>query len=554
LTDLATVLQLIISGDSAGAVAAIKAVGDETDATAAKTAAANETQMKNVTAMGALTSATIPAVVGLAALTAVMGVSVDTYAKWGLAVIKGAALTGMSTEAYSKVVGELKAYNVNADSVTLSMKFLEKQTYAAEQGTATSVKAFTQLGISMQQVKTMSPADLLELVRTRLSECGNAAERTALMVQLFGRGSSQMILWATASQEQIAKVDAGLKSTGQILDEQHAKQLKEAGADWMKFKLVLQGLEITLAEDVIPDINKLLKGLTELMVVFRPFVGLIPILAAGFAAYLAVLVPVIVAVKTYELVTKAVLVVQELWTIAQVALAVATHNVTLAEGLQILTGKNLSVVTEVATVAETEKTVAVEADTVATEANSASMLASLGPMALVAAGIAVDVVLIGKAINAYHQMTEAIQQAAQANAGFNQNVAQAQAGGEAAKFGQLKGGQTMAQIQAAEKSDQYHSPGLEVWKWFASGGAFTVSRPTLIGVGESGPENVSITPTGNAGSSVSQGAGGGAPGGITVQIQNVFGTINRQIAMQWAEPLAQALGEKFYTTSHGAGH
>jgi hypothetical protein len=134
----------------------------------------------------------------------------------------------------------------------------------------------------------------------------------------------------------------------------------------------------------------------------------------------------------------------------------------------------------------------------------------------------------------------------------------------------------MAQINASANAAKYTSPGaagyagefykrsmefaaqpLSILHWYAQGGSFTVSKPTVIGVGEKGKELVTVTP-GGAGTDVGAAAGvaGAAGGKPTVQIvvQNVFGTINRQIAQQWAEPLAQALGEKLYTTTHGAGH
>jgi hypothetical protein len=76
----------------------------------------------------------------------------------------------------------------------------------------------------------------------------------------------------------------------------------------------------------------------------------------------------------------------------------------------------------------------------------------------------------------------------------------------------------------------------------------------VIGVGEKGEETVTVVP-GDVGTAVSQssGGGGGSPA-VQIVVQNVFGTISRQIAQQWAEPLAQALGEKLYDTKHGAGH
>lgn len=449
MADMLTALRLLISGDSAGAVAAIQEVGAATEEVDAKTAAANETQMKSVTAMGAMTSAAMVTGAGVAGLTAIMGLSIDSYAKWGEAVIKGASLTGMSVESYSKILGELKAFNVNADAGTMAMKFFEKQIYAAETGTKKSVEAFTTLGISMQQVQTMKQADLLALVRDRLSQTSNAAERTALMVQLFGRGATNMTLWAGASADTIAKVDERLKSTGQILDEQHAKQLMTAGKDWLAFKSVLQGLEITLAEEIIPTIGRLIQVFTWLMMEFRPFVWLIPVGAAALSALLIPMLAVISAVKMYEMVTKAFMIAQELATIAQTAFAVATGKVTLQEGIQILTGKNLAVVTAT-------DTTATEAETVATEAQTTAMGAGIVEMGLYCVALAAAVIAIYEVVKAWNEAKQAAQQYQAQVQGFNATAAQNAP--EETEFGQLKGAQTMAQINASNAANAYKSP------------------------------------------------------------------------------------------------
>ena len=110
MLDMASVLRLIISGDPAGAVAALAAVGDASDAAAVKTTkltaeqkAANEEAKAN---MASLKSATLVAGGVFAVLGAVIGASVIDYAHFGETVAKTAAMTGMSAEATSEFVGQ----------------------------------------------------------------------------------------------------------------------------------------------------------------------------------------------------------------------------------------------------------------------------------------------------------------------------------------------------------------------------------------------------------------------------------------------------------------
>ena len=218
-------------------------------------------------------------------------------------------------------------------------------------------------------------------------------------------------------------------------------------------------------------------------------------------------------------------------------------------------------------------TVAQEGETTATVAETGALKAQMVTLGLYVIAIGAAVVAIYAIVKAWQAAQQAAAQYKASVQGFNQTVAQNQP--EEAQFGQLKGAQTMAQINASANASKYTSPGaagyaaefykrsmefaaqpLSLLHWYAGGGTFSVNKPTVIGVGEKGKETVTVVPGGAESDVGSAGAGGSSGRGVTVNMAgaNLYGLPTRATLIAWADGIAQALGEKFYTTSHGAGH
>ena len=83
--------------------------------------------------------------------------------------------------------------------------------------------AFKTATRSLTHGKLRSISDVLPEVRNRLATMGASAERTRLIVQLFGRGGMSMLRWLDAAPAKMKAVNKELQSLGMVWG---GKQLK----------------------------------------------------------------------------------------------------------------------------------------------------------------------------------------------------------------------------------------------------------------------------------------------------------------------------------------
>ena len=279
MAGLTETLRLVITGDSKGAQRALDEMGGK--------AGAAQTRMQST--MAGLNKAANVAAVGFVALTAVIGKSVKDYQDYGSSIRDIQRISDMSTESASKLVGEWQRFGVDATAGANGVKFFSKNLDAAKQGANTQVTAFQRLGISMKDIKTMSEADLLTKTRNALATMGPSAERTAIALQIFGKGGAAMMPWLNVAPKQMAEVDARLKDLGLVWGDKQMAQFAKSKAAWAELQLSLTGISQTIARDVIPALTPLFQGFGKLLEFLRPVAPLLVPLTIALGAFVAII-------------------------------------------------------------------------------------------------------------------------------------------------------------------------------------------------------------------------------------------------------------------------
>jgi hypothetical protein len=548
MSDLVTALRLVISGSPEGAIAAIDSVATSTDKLTASTekqdaawAATAKSGHSGMMLLGA----------GAALTTGLILGTVDAYGKQLEAVVQVQKMTGTSAKWSSDFVVQAQALGVSTDAIGTFLGRMAKNVQGYEQGTTKSTsaigQAFKDLGISTDSLKGKDAGATIDMIRDKLSKMPAGIERDYVMQSLFGRGAAgnpDLMRFLTATQSQLESVNKAAAKFGLVFSQKDIDNAGKYKEEMLMLKLEFEGVAVSIGKELAPALASAGKIVGQLLWAFNEIPGPIKTIIAFTPGILLMAVGFSkVANAARDLVKAGATVRQALTWIIEKATA---HTIA----------------TETETVAVGEETVAVEAETVATGSNTMAMLASLGPYALVAAAIAVDIVLIGKAVKAYEEMQQAIQQAAAAAKNAQSTLNAAPNSAFQTNNPNMQSNQSRSQIQSEINRDKYKSPGWEVWKWFGGGGSFTATKPTVIGVGEGGvAEDVTITPHGGSASpSVTEGAqaGGakGGRGGVVLQFPGAvfYGEPSPAIAQRWAKALAQPLGEMLYNTKHGAGH
>lgn len=154
-----------------------------------------------------------------------LGIGVERAQAWNAAAkLNGTTLDAMSTSAF----------------------MLQKNLGAGGSGVT---GALSRLGVSLADIRRLSPEDQFELVARQLGTVTDASTRATLGAQLMGKGYSQVSTLIVAGiDEQIAKV----REMGLVLDEDTIKAVDGLGDAWDAVTLAGQALGARVLVPMVP--------------------------------------------------------------------------------------------------------------------------------------------------------------------------------------------------------------------------------------------------------------------------------------------------------------
>jgi Tfp pilus assembly major pilin PilA len=268
-------LRLVIGGDASGGKAALKSLGTESK--------------KAQSGLGkGLKAAQQGAAIGLAAIVGVATKGVQSYEALTKSVAALQRQSKISAEDASLLTGQWQRYGVAAEAGGKGMMMLSKQIDAANIGTKTSIDTFARLGVTLDDLKTMSPYQVLEQVRQTLSEMPPSAERTALSAKLLGKGFMTMSKWIAASSTDLDALNQQLKDSGQVMDEAELAKAKDDMKQMALLQVDLRGLFVEVGRSAMPIIRDLVPGLKKLLAVVKPLAPHLVEIGGALATFLVV--------------------------------------------------------------------------------------------------------------------------------------------------------------------------------------------------------------------------------------------------------------------------
>src|SRR6266404_1288500 len=112
------------------------------------------------------------------------------------------AAIGISTQKLSELQYAAKLSGV--DDIVQPLERLARAAGQAEQGNTKLIAAFDKLHVSLTDLKTLTPDQVFARIADEIAKYGDGLGKTAIVQQIFGRGSAQLI-------EQLNKGSEGLK-------------------------------------------------------------------------------------------------------------------------------------------------------------------------------------------------------------------------------------------------------------------------------------------------------------------------------------------------------
>ena len=231
---------------------------------------------------------------GIAAFGATAGValgkSISDVSKYGDHVDKMSQKIGMSREGFQKWDYVLQRAGTSIDSMAPVMKKLS--TSAVENS-----DAFKKLGISQEEVASMSQEELFGRTIEALSGMEEGAERTALASKLLGRGATELAPLLNGGTEAIEEQMKMAEEYGMVMSDDAVK----ASADFVDAQTTLQGtltgLKNKVTADFLPAATDVVNGLA--MMASGDFMGGFALIEQGVGEFIGN-----IASKVPEMVTK----------------------------------------------------------------------------------------------------------------------------------------------------------------------------------------------------------------------------------------------------------
>ena len=203
--------------------------------------------------------ATATAAVGaatVAAGTALVKGTADVAA-YGDNIDKMSQKMGLSAEAYQEWDAVMQHSGTSMESMKASMKTLAN---AVESGN----DAFEKIGLTQEQLATMSQQDIFEATIAGLQNVEDTTERTYLAGKLLGKGATELGALLNTSAEDTQAMRDRVHELGGVMSNDAVKAAAAYQDQLQDMTTAFDGLKRGLVSDFMPSITTVMSGLTEI--------------------------------------------------------------------------------------------------------------------------------------------------------------------------------------------------------------------------------------------------------------------------------------------------
>lgn len=211
--------------------------------------------VKTVAKAGAAAFAAIGTATAGATVALVKGAA--EVAQYGDNIDKMSQKMNMSTDAYQEWDAVMQHCGTSIESMQTSMKTLAN---AAETGN----EAFEKLGISQEEIASMSEEELFERTIAALQDVDSETERTYLAGKLLGRGATELGALLNMSAEEVEEMRKRVHELGGVMSEDAVKAAAAYQDSLQDMTTAFSGLKRGLFAEFMPGITEVMNGLTEI--------------------------------------------------------------------------------------------------------------------------------------------------------------------------------------------------------------------------------------------------------------------------------------------------
>lgn len=179
--------------------------------------------------------------------------SIKAYADYGNAVYDIAERTGVAQQSVAELGFATEAMGGSMDYFAKGMRFLQRNFAVAADGSKSMKKAFTDIGLTIDELKKKSPEELFMDTADAIGNIKNESKMVQSAIKIFGRGGSNLVEIFQLGKDGIEDFR---KAYRYLHGELKADDAKEVEVRFKSLKMVWQGLQDTIANQLMPQFRK----------------------------------------------------------------------------------------------------------------------------------------------------------------------------------------------------------------------------------------------------------------------------------------------------------
>ena len=209
------------------------------------------------------------ATAAIGATTAVVGASAKAFlngakqvSDFGDNVDKQSQRLGISAEKFQELDYVMNIAGTSMNNMTMGMKTMTNQLDAAKKGNKEAIDNFKKLGISMNDIKTMSREDLFEKSIKGFQNMSDSTSRAALANKLFGRSGQELTPLFNMTNEQTEELIAKSREYGMVMSSDNVKASANFKDSLTTLQNTMTGLKNNMMSNFLPSLTTITDGLS----------------------------------------------------------------------------------------------------------------------------------------------------------------------------------------------------------------------------------------------------------------------------------------------------
>lgn len=175
------------------------------------------------------------------------------------------AKTGLSTQTLQELTYASDLIDVSVETISGSLRKLTSNMNSARNGSKTTAKAFSDLGVSVTDANgnLRDSEDVFYDVIDALGRIDNEAERDALSMQIFGKSATELNPLIVKGSDALRGLADEAHNVGYVMDQETLDSLNAVNDNFDRMKLQGEALKNQLGVELVPVIQEMQEWLAK---------------------------------------------------------------------------------------------------------------------------------------------------------------------------------------------------------------------------------------------------------------------------------------------------